>query len=223
MNGAILNRIYGDVDDQSSASGRSRWATSMSKSSSTSSPLHYHNRTIPSYRHRHQNEHVPSSTSAESPYSSPIYSYSCPSSNGRMTYTQRTEGISLSLDALYFLIQAAQDLTDLSPIDIRAQRLDTLQLTPHSLRLVDLPNQLCTTIYAVIRRLLFWDHVLIREMMEFRLIMFQLEELVEWVDEDGERPYWGLGECVEELRRIREWRKAMGRRIWAKIWDWIVL
>ena len=117
-----------------------------------------------------------------------------------MTYTQRTEGISLSLDALYFLIQAAQDLTDLSPIDIRAQRLDTLQLTPHSLRLVDLHNQLCTTIYAVIRRLLFWDHGLIREMMESSLIMFQLEELVEWVDEDGERPYWSLGECrgIEE-------------------------
>jgi hypothetical protein len=60
-------------------------------------------------------------------------------------------------------------------------------------------------------------------MMEGRMIMFQLEELVEWVDEDGERPYWRLGDCVKELRRIREWRKAMVRSIWAAIWDWIVL
>jgi hypothetical protein len=214
MTRAILNRIYGDVDDESSASGRSRWAMSMSRSSSTSSTSSLQ------HRNRYQNA---SSTSADSPYSSPIYSYSCPSSIGRMTYTQHLQGISLSLDALYFLIQAAQDLTDLSPFEIRQQRLDTLQLTPHSLRLVELPTQLCTTIYAVIRRLLSWDHGLIRKMMEGRMIMFQLEELVEWVDEDGERPYWRLGDCVEELRRIRERRKAMVRSIWAAIWDWIVL
>lgn len=59
--------------------------------------------------------------------------------------------------------------------------------------------------------------------MESRSIIFQLEELVEWVDEDGERPYWRLGECVEELRRIMEWRKTMMKSIWAKIWDWIAL
>jgi hypothetical protein len=210
MTRAILSRIYGDVDDESSASGRSRWAMSMSRSSSTSSTSSLQ------YRNRYQNA---SSTSAESPYSSPIYSYSCPSSIGKMTYTQHLQGISLSLDALYFLIQAAQDLTDLSPFEIRQQRLDTLQLTPHSLRLVELPNQLCTTIYAVLRRLLSWDHGLIRKMMEGRMIIFQLEELVEWVDEDGERPYWRLGNCVEDLRRIREWRKAMVRSIWAAIWD----
>jgi hypothetical protein len=184
--------MYGDVDDESSASGRSRWAMSMSRSSSTSSTSSLQ------HRNRYQNA---SSTSAES------------------TYTQHLQGISLSLDALYFLIQAAQDLTDLSPFEIRQQRLDTLQLTPHSLRLVELPDQLCTTIYAVLRRLLSWDHGLIRKMMEGRMIIFQLEELVEWVDEDGERPYWRLGNCVEDLRRIREWRKAMVRSIWAAIWD----
>lgn len=186
----------------------------MSRSSSTSSAYSLQ------YQNRNQNA---SSTSAESPYSSPLYSYSCPSSIGRMTYTQHLQGISLSLDALYFLIQAAQDLTDLSPYEIRKLRLDTLQLTPHSLRLVELPNQLCTTIYAVIRRLLSWDHGLIRKMMGTRMIMVQLEELVEWVDEDGEKPYWRLGDCVEELRRIRERRKTMVRSIWAAIWDWIVL
>jgi hypothetical protein len=190
----------------------------MSRSPSTSS-FQYQNRYLPSAMvHRDQQP-----SSMDSPYSSPVYSYSCPSSIGRMTYTQHLEGISLSLDALYFLIQAAQDLTDLSPFEIRQQRLDALQLTPHSLKLADLPNQLCTTLYAVIRRLLTWDHGLIRKMMENRMVVVQLEELVEWVDEDGERPYWRLGDCVEELRRIREWRKAMVRSVWAAIWDWIVL
>jgi hypothetical protein len=75
----------------------------------------------------------------------------------------------------------------------------------------------------VIRRLIDWDHGLIRKMLGSTLIMGQLEELVEWVNEDGERPYWGLGESVEGLRRIREWRKAKARSLWAAIWDWIIL
>lgn len=59
--------------------------------------------------------------------------------------------------------------------------------------------------------------------MKRMVIMGQLEELCEWVDEDGEMPYWRLGEGFEELRRIREWRKEKVKSVWGVIWDWIVL
>jgi hypothetical protein len=139
-----------------------------------------------------------------------------------LTYAQHLDGIAISLDALYFLIQAAQDLTDLSPLEIRQQRLDILQLTPHSLRLVELPHHLSMAIYAVIRRLVSWDHKLIRDRIGRTLLMGQLEELVWWISEDGDRPYAGLGDAVEELRRIRDGR-LRARGVLGAIWDWIVL
>jgi len=224
MNRTILDRIYGDVDDVSSASGQSQWAKSMSWSSASAAPI------SPKSALRYQTSNTPPidqsrryvTSSIDSPYSSPVYSYSCPSSVGRLTYARHLEGITVSLDALYFLLQAAQDLTDLSPIDIHAQRLDVLQLNPRSLKLSELPMHLSSTINAVIGNLLQYDRKLIRRLMDQTVEYVQLEELVGWISEDGERPFWALGECFEELRRVREWRRAKGRRWWGIIWDWIV-
>jgi hypothetical protein len=141
-----------------------------------------------------------------------------------MRYQETINGIVKCLDALYFLIETAQDLTDLPLVSIRQQRLDFLQLKIGSLWLVDLSREVGNVIYAVSRKLLSYDHWHVRRLMKERILMMgQLDELGAWVDEEGGRPYWRCREVCEDFKRIRDWKSTRVKGWVEGVWDWLVL
>jgi hypothetical protein len=176
----------------------------------------------PQYSNRDQDQDQGSTTTQ--PYSSRLYSYSCPSSIGQLTYTETIHGISKCLDALYFLIQTAQDLTDLPLVQIKNERLDQLRLNPNSIPLSDLQHEIGNTINSVISKLVTYDHGHVRRLVRNRSVMLaQLEELSGWTSELRERPFWRVEEGCEGLRRIRDWKSVKAKGVMGAIWDWMVL
>jgi hypothetical protein len=189
----MLDSVYGDQEGFGHGHGHGRgYRSSVTRSVSTSSEIsRYRIRNHPpppSLTHRQSldytqvlppqytnQDHEHGSTSTQ-PYSSRLYSYSCPSSINQLTYTETIHGISTCLDALYFLIQAAQDLTDLPLLQIQHERLDQLRLNPNSIPLSEIQHEIGNTINSVISRLMIYDHGHVRRLIKNRAVMMcQLE------------------------------------------------
>ena len=227
----MLESVYGD-EDRSSNGHERRYRSTVTRSASTSSDIsRYRIRNHPS---NHQSlrqiqeppppQYSTQGSASTQPYSSRLYSYSCPSSIGHLSYTETIHAISTCLDALYFLIQAAQDLTDLPLLQIRHERLDELRLNPNSIGLCDIQHEIGNTINSVIQKLVIYDHSHVRRLVQKRPVMLiQLDELVGWTSGNWERPFWRVGEGVEGLRRIRDWKSVKAKGVMGAIRDWVVL
>lgn len=231
----MLDSVYRD-DDGSGHGHDRRYRSTVSRSASTSSDIsRYRIRNHPPNHQsfKHIQEHLPPpryskdsthGSGSTQPYSSRLYSYSCPSSIGQLSYTETIHAISTCLDALYFLIQAAQDVTDLPLLQIRHERLDELRLNPNSIGLSDIQHEIGNTINSVIQKLVIYDHSHVRRLVQNRpIVLMQLEELVGWTSENWERPFWRVGEGVGGLRRIRDWKSVRAKGVMGAIRDWVVL
>lgn len=235
--GVMLDSVYGDEEGSGHEHER-RYRSTVSRSASTSSDIsRYRIRNYPpnhqSLKHKqgpppqysnHPHQNSNHGSGSTQPYSSRLYSYSCPSSIGQLSYIETIHAISTCLDALYFLIQAAQDLTDLPLLQIQHERLDELRLNPNSIGLCDIQHEIGNTINSVIQKLVIYDHAHVRRLVQNRPVMLiQLEELVGWTSENWERPFWRVGEGVEGLRRIRDWKSVKAKGVMGAIRDWVVL
>lgn len=227
----MLDSVYGDEDGSRNGHER-RYRSTVTRSVSTSSDIsRYRIRNHPpGHQSLRQIQEPPlpqystQGSASTQPYSSRLYSYSCPSSIGRLSYTETIHAISTCLDALYFLIQAAQDLTDLPLLQIQHERLDELRLNPNSIGLCDIQHEIGNTINSVIQKLVIYDHAHVWRLAQNRPVMLiQLEELVGWTSENWERPFWRVGEGVEGLRRIRDWKSVKAKGVMGAIRDWVVL
>jgi len=151
----------------------------------------------------------PSNTPSPDPLSiaAPL-SISIPSSQSS---TLDLKDLATCFDALYFLIQTAQDLTQIS-----YDRKSLLRLTKGR-NIAKMPRMLTDLIRDLVTVMRQFDPREVARLMEGRgLMVFQLEELAGWKTGQGNRLFGGLEEVVWAMREMKDWRMAkMRRAVWS--------